>query len=91
MLQTPRIQSKHNKLTTPYNSVTKVKGSMVTTAKNGHFMVRNSSFFKKIAPELLDIPPDPDDDNCDNSDAPYDHNNAKLRDGLAFVSSQKVH
>ncbi|TKS65153.1 Retrovirus-related Pol polyprotein from transposon 17.6 [Collichthys lucidus] len=66
-------QPKHNKLTTPYNSkpytVTKVKGSMVTAARNGHFIVRNSSFFKKITPELLDILPDPVDDDCGNSDA----------------------
>ncbi|XP_075948276.1 reeler domain containing 1 [Anarhichas minor] len=45
-------QPKHNKLTTPYNSkpytVTKVKGSMITAARNGHFIVRNSSFFEKI-------------------------------------------
>lgn len=69
-------QPKHNKLTTPYNSkpytVTKVKGSMVAAAKNGRFIIRKSSFFKKIPPELLDIAPDPDgnhDNACDNSDA----------------------
>ena len=60
-------QPKHNKLTTPYNSkpytVTKVKVSMVTPARDGHFIVRNSSSFKKITAELLDIPPDPDDDD----------------------------
>lgn len=66
-------QPKRNKLTTPYISkpytVTKVKGFMVTTARNGHFNVRNSSFFKKIPPELVDIDPVCNDDVCENSDA----------------------
>lgn len=66
-------QPKRNKLTTPYNSkpytVTKVQGSMVTAARNGHVIVRNSLFFKKITPELWDILPDPVDDDCGNSDA----------------------
>lgn len=65
-------QPKHNKLTTPYNSkpytVTKAKGSMITAARKGHSIVRNASFFKKISPEILDIPPDTDDDDCDYSD-----------------------
>ena len=56
-------QPKQNKLTIPYNSepytVTKVKSSMVTEVRNGHFIVRNSSFFKKIDPDVLDIPLDP--------------------------------
>ena len=57
-------QPKLNKLTIPYNSepytVTKVKSSMVTEVRDGHFIVRNSSFFKKIDPDVLDIPLDPD-------------------------------
>lgn len=46
--------------TMPYNSkpytVTKTKGSMVTASRDGHTIVRNSSFFKKVVPELLHIP-----------------------------------
>lgn len=76
-------QPKRNKLTIPYNNksytVTKVKGCMVTTTRNGHFTTRNSSFFKKIAPELVDIPPGPDDKDCDHSDASASgHNNTKI-------------
>ena len=64
-------QPKHNKLTTPYNSkphtVSKVKGSMVTATRDGHSITRNSSFFKRVNPEIQDIPSDPDED--DDGDA----------------------
>lgn len=66
-------QPKQNKLTTPYNSkpykVTKTKGSMVTASREGHSIVRNSSFFKKITPELLTIPLAPDDNDREYCDA----------------------
>jgi len=66
-------QPKQNKLTTLYNSkpytVTKTKGSMVTASRGGHSIVRNSSFFKKVAPELLYIPMDPDGDDREYGDA----------------------
>ncbi|GFO17345.1 transposon ty3-g Gag-Pol polyprotein, partial [Plakobranchus ocellatus] len=45
-------QQKQNKLTPPYNPapyiVTDVRGSMVTAAKGGHSITRNSSFFKTV-------------------------------------------
>ena len=66
-------QHKQNKFTMPYNNkaytVTQTKGSMVTAAKDGHTIVRNSSFFKKVAPELQDIPNNPDDGDYEYSDA----------------------
>ena len=65
-------QQKHNKLITPYNSephtVSKVTGSMVTATRDGHSITRNSSFFKRVNPEVQDIPSDPDEeDDGDNS------------------------
>uniref|UniRef100_A0A669DPM2 Gypsy retrotransposon integrase-like protein 1 n=1 Tax=Oreochromis niloticus TaxID=8128 RepID=A0A669DPM2_ORENI len=54
-------QPKHNKLSTPYNAkpynVTKVKGSEITATRDGHSIVRNASFFKKIRHGLEDAPP----------------------------------
>ncbi|GFO23875.1 30S ribosomal protein s2 [Plakobranchus ocellatus] len=45
-------QQKQNKLTPPYNPapyiVTDVRGSMVTEAKGGHSITRNSSLFKTV-------------------------------------------
>ncbi|GFN80903.1 transposon ty3-g Gag-Pol polyprotein [Plakobranchus ocellatus] len=45
-------QQKQNKLTPPYNPapyiVTYVRESMVTAAKGGHSITRNSSFFKTV-------------------------------------------
>ena len=45
-------QKKHNKLSSFYNplpyKVTSMKGSMITAERQGHQMVRNSSFFKKV-------------------------------------------
>lgn len=57
-------QPKQNKLTSPYNNmpytVTKIRGSMVAASRRGHSIIRNSSFFKKVVPDLLHIPMDLD-------------------------------
>jgi hypothetical protein len=62
-------QPKHNKFTTPFNSkpyaVSEVKGSMITATRDGHFITRNSSFFKKIISETEDALTDPDEENED--------------------------
>ncbi|XP_020555459.2 uncharacterized protein K02A2.6-like [Oryzias latipes] len=59
-------QTKYCKLTTPYNTrpykVKDIKGSMITATRNGHSVTRNSSFFKRITPRLLEMPLHPDDD-----------------------------
>ncbi|MEL6802271.1 MAG: RNase H-like domain-containing protein, partial [Bacteroidota bacterium] len=48
-------QRKQNKLTSFYDplpyKVISLKGSMVTAARKGHQIVRNSSFFKKVMPQ----------------------------------------
>ena len=42
---------------------------MITAAKDGHTIVRNSSFLKKVAPKFHDIPNKPDDGDYEYSDA----------------------
>ena len=53
-------QQKRNKLTSYYNpdpfKIVAVKGSMITAARNGQKIVRNSSFFKKIPAEMVSVP-----------------------------------
>ncbi len=67
-------QPKQNKLTTPYNckpyTMSKTEGSMITAVSDGHSIVRNSSFFKKVPAELPDFTEDPDDDD-DGSEYNY--------------------
>ena len=51
-------QSKENKLSTRYDpkpyKVVKRRGSRVTVLRNGHYVTRNISFFKKFAGEFDD-------------------------------------
>ena len=48
-------QQKKNKLSTRFDpepyQVTRVKGTMVTATRPGHYVTRNISFFKKISPQ----------------------------------------
>ena len=48
-------QQKKNKLSTRFDpepyQVTRVKGTMVTATRLGHYVTRNISFFKKISPQ----------------------------------------
>ena len=48
-------QQKKNKLSARFDpepyQVTRVKGTMVTATRPGHYVTRNISFFKKISPQ----------------------------------------
>ena len=52
-------QAKRNKLSSPYDpaplTVIGVKGSMVTAKRKNQVITRNTSFFKKIGPDVSDF------------------------------------
>ena len=59
---------KANKLSTNFDplpyEITEIKGTRITAKRNGHYIVRNASFFKKIAVEHM---ADSDNDEYMNS------------------------